>query len=345
MAWLADGGGLIMLASDPAEGTQSQIWRISYPDGEARKLTNDVNNYHGVSFATNPNRLVTVQAAYSTNLWIAPYGKAGRAIKVTSGTNIEEGQLGLSWTPDGKIVYTSTASGNWDLWIVDADGRNKQQLTAGAGGNFFPSVSPDGRYVVFASDRAGVDDIWRIDINGANLKQLTRGHNAARPYCSPDGRWVVYANRSSGQVILWKVSIDGGAPAQLTSNDKPAASPVISPDGKLLSYFGLNKQNQPVLNIIPFEGAASIKTIDIPSNVKVNINHVWTLDGRAVIYRQNIGDVSNLWMRPLDGSAPTQLTDFKSDGIPWFDLSRDGKQLAMSRSVPGGEVVLISNFR
>jgi Tol biopolymer transport system component len=345
MAWLADGSGLIMQASDPAAGPQAQLWRLSYPDGEARKLTNDLNYYNGVSLEANSNKLVTVKADYSVNIWIAPYGKAGRAIQITSGTNLEEGQLGLSWTPDGKIVYTSTASGNWDLWIVDADGSHKQQLTAGAGANFYPSVSPDGRYVVFCSDRAGAEDIWRMDINGANLKQLTNSGFAARPYCSPEGRWVVYRKGSSGHVTLWKVSIDGGEPAQLTGDDEPASTPVISPDGKLLSYLGLNKQNQPVLNIIPFEGEAIIKTLDIPTNITLNSNHVWTVDGRAVIYKKNIGDVWNLWKRPLDGRAPTQLTDFKSDGISWFDLSRDGKQFALSRSVLGGEVVQISNFR
>jgi len=218
-------------------------------------------------------------------------------------------------------------------------------LTAGPGQNIFPSVSPDSRYVVFCSDRAGAEDIWRMDINGANLKQLTSSGFATRPYCSPEGRWVVYRKGSSGQVTLWRVSIDGGEPSQLTGADNPASTPVISPDGKLLSYIGLNKQNQPVLNIIPFEGEAIIKTIDIPTNITLNSNHVWTLDGRAVIYKKNIGDVWNLWKRPLDGRAPTQLTDFKSDGISWFDLSRDGKQFALSRSVLGGEVVLISNFR
>ena len=86
-------------------------------------------------------------------------------------------------------------------------------------------------------------------------------------------------------------------------------------------------------------------TIGVPTNITLNSNHVWTLDGRAVIYKENIGDVWNLWKRPLDGGAPTQLTYFKSDGISWFDLSRDGKQFALSRSVLGGEVVQISNFR
>jgi Tol biopolymer transport system component len=182
-----------------------------------------------------------------------------------------------------------------------------------------------------------------MDINGANLKQLTRSGFAYRPYCSPDGRWVVYRRGSLGKMTLWKVSIDGGAPAQLTGDDKPAASPAISPDGKLISYIVSNEQNKPALNIIPFEGVGIIKTIEMPSTYR--LHHIWAADGRAVIYRNRIRDVSNIWKQPLDGSSPIQMTDFKSNGVSWFDLSRDGKHLVLSRGAESSEIVLISNFR
>src|SRR5262245_45738693 len=137
---------------------------------------------------------------------------------------------------------------------------------------------------------------------GANLKQLTSSRGALRPSCSLDGRWVVYRNDSSGKATLWKVSIDGGASAQLVSGDKPASNPVISPDGKLISYIVFNEQNKPALNIIPFEGGAIIKTIELLTHIKVNNHYVWALDGCAVICRYSIGDVSNLLKQPLNNS-------------------------------------------
>jgi hypothetical protein len=48
---------------------------------------------------------------------------------------------------------------------------------------------------------------------------------------------------------------------------------------------------------------------------------------------------------PLDGGPPKQLTDFKADQIFWFDFSRDGKQLALSRGTQTSDVVLIKDFR
>jgi hypothetical protein len=47
----------------------------------------------------------------------------------------------------------------------------------------------------------------------------------------------------------------------------------------------------------------------------------------------------------LDGGKPVQLTDFKTDQIFWFDFSRDGKQLALSRGTQTSDVILIRDFK
>jgi len=71
----------------------------------------------------------------------------------------------------------------------------------------------------------------------------------------------------------------------------------------------------------------------------------WLPDGRALAYVSTRGGVSNIWLQPVDGGAPTQLTDFKTDLIFSFDLSRDGKQLALSRGTENRDVILINNLR
>jgi Tol biopolymer transport system component len=68
----------------------------------------------------------------------------------------------------------------------------------------------------------------------------------------------------------------------------------------------------------------------------------WAPDSRAIVYRDTKGDVSNLWRLPLDGSPPTQFTDFKSDTIRNFSYSRDGKHIALSRGNVTRDAVLIT---
>jgi Tol biopolymer transport system component len=71
----------------------------------------------------------------------------------------------------------------------------------------------------------------------------------------------------------------------------------------------------------------------------------WTPDGRALTYIDTINGVSNIWSLPVDGGPPKQLTDFKTDQIFWFDFSRDGKQLAVSRGTQTSDVIVIRDFR
>jgi len=58
-----------------------------------------------------------------------------------------------------------------------------------------------------------------------------------------------------------------------------------------------------------------------------------------------VGGISNIWSQPIDGSAPRQLTNFKSDLIFAFDLSRDGKQIVLSRGNISNDVVLIADSK
>ncbi|HZJ47106.1 MAG TPA: hypothetical protein VFD63_25230, partial [Pyrinomonadaceae bacterium] len=71
----------------------------------------------------------------------------------------------------------------------------------------------------------------------------------------------------------------------------------------------------------------------------------WTPDGRSIIVKSDQEGVGNLWTQPIDGSAPKQITNFTSDLISYFSLSRDGKRLAISRGNSSLDVVLIKDFQ
>src|SRR6185295_553194 len=326
--WLRDGSGLVVNASEQSS-SPFQIWHISYPSGQAHKITNDANDYRGVSLTADSKILVTVQSEVFSSIWIVPQNDSRLAKQVTSGRY--DGQDWVSVTPDGRIVYSSRASGNYDLWIIDADGSNQKQLTAHAGNNDHPSVTGDGRYVVFISDRAGGRNLWRVDIDGSNPKRLTQGE-AWFPDCSIDSQWVVYTSIPDGHI--WKVPIEGGEPVRLTDYYVPG--PVVSPDGKWMA--SLWHEDPSKIAIIPFAGGQPVKLLDI-GWTRVH----WTSDGRALAYVDR-RDPSNISSQPLDGNPSRKLTDFKSDRIFSFAWSRDGKQLALARGTLTDDVILISSF-
>lgn len=359
IAWLPDGSGLIVPGSDkPA--SPPQIWHVSYPGGEARRITNDLNAYNGVSLTADAKALVTVQSDQASNIWIAGGGDASLAKRITSGVgkhgvgvfadpqggSRSDAGGGVCWTADGKIVYHSIAGGKLDIWIMNGDGTGQKQLTSDAGSSFYPSVSADGRYIVFQSDRAGNGNVWRMDSDGGNPKQLTTD-GGVFPNCSPDGKWVVYTVTTSGKNSIWKVPIDGGAPAPFPLNDlnDTATRPFFSPDGRLvaLNYLPVGSDWQLRIAAMSFETAQPAKvfpimTIDPMREIR------WTADGLGLTYIETRQGVSNLWSQPLDGGKPVQLTDFKSDLIFSWDWSRDGR-LACARGTQTSDVVLISDFR
>ncbi|MGI9166149.1 MAG: protein kinase domain-containing protein [Pyrinomonadaceae bacterium] len=350
LAWIADGRALVLGASEQESGSfdAQQIWSVSYPEGEARRVTNDLNNYTGISLTADSNRLVTVQSETSSNIWLVPNGDANRATRTTTGSGKIDGRDGLAFTPDGKIIYASKASGNLDLWMMSGDGSGQRQLTENSRINNHPAVSHDGRYIVFASDRAGASNIWRTDIDGSNARQLTSGSGEENPQCSPDGKWVVYTLLGAGKPTLWRVSIDGGAPQQLT--DKYTAAAVFSPEGNSVACFYRAEQpNSPLkLAIFPLEGGQPTRVFDAPilaEELSLVPPPRWTADGRALSYVVTGGGVSNIWLQPTNGDAPRKLTTFKSDRIFSLEWSRDGGQLLVARGTIASDVVLISNFR
>lgn len=345
VVWLADGSGLAVIGPEPGTPT-NQIWHVSYPDGEVRKITNDLNNYSQLSLTADSGALVTVQTEGASGVWVSPQGDPSRAKQISFGRY--DGQGGLSLMPNGRIVYVSRESGLNDIWIMDGDGKNQKQLTANAINNVHPWVTPDGRYIVFTSTRELLRrSIWRMDPDGGNLKRLTEGPGDILPQSSPDGRWVVFWSNRSGALRVWKVSIDGGVPVQLT--DRVMYNPTVSPDGSQIACLYPETQPNALISkiaIIPFAGGDPIKVLDLPQSYRqTNAGLRWTPDGRALTYVDTTDGVSNIWSLPLDGAKPVQLTNFKTDQIFWFNFSRDGKQLVLSRGTQTSDVILIRDFR
>ena len=344
LAWLPDKSGFLVLGVEKATFNYSnQIWRFSYPDGEARRITTDFNNYASMNLTADSGALVTVQSNKISNIWVAPNGDASRAVQIKSGGNNLEGMVGIAWTPDGRVVYGSLASGENDIWIMNADGTGQKQLTVvDAGANFQAKVTPDASYIVFTSFRNEQANIWRMDLDGSNPKQLTSGNMDWGGDISPDSRWVIYTAQRSGMSYLWKVSIDGGDAVQLM--DKYTNSPEVSPDGKwIVCSYRKDVNSTWRYAIIPFEGGEPIKVFDLLGKKG---DFRWSPDGRSLHYlRDTQGGVTNIWSFPLDDKPPKQLTDFKTEQIYNFAWSPDGKQLVLARGTTTSDVLLIKDFR
>lgn len=337
VAWLADGAGLLAAAREASGGTQ--LWHVSYPRGDVRRITGDLNDYHGVSLTADSRTLATVQYDRPSAIAFEPAKPDAGAQRVTAGMN--EGFYGMSWTPDGRLAYAAEVGGNLDVWLMGADGVSAERLTNDPQGDATPSVSPDGRLIAFVSSRGdGSQHVWLMDVDGGNQRQLTNHDMEGTPSFTPDGLWVVYAAAGSG---IWKVPAAGGGPVQIYGGR--AHTPSVSPDGSLVACFREGGEDgAAVIALLPMEGGQPVKILDPPADM-TGPAIGWTPDSRALVYVAKRGGVSNLWTLPLDGARPRPLTSFTSDLIFNFAWTRDHKQLAYARGNVAEHVVLISNFK
>jgi Tol biopolymer transport system component len=344
VGWLADGTALITSGYETGAKT-GQYYLISYAEGVSRKITNDLNDYHDLSLTADTNTLATVQEDRIANVWLAPDGAQKNLRQLTFGSFKYEGNSGISWTPDGRIVYTTLVNGVTQIWIMAADGTSQKRLSD-AGSSYVawgPAISPDGHYVVYISDRGGKQHLWRMAIDGGDLKQLTSGNGYEEyPFFSPDGRSIFYASYEGDHLSLFKISIDGGEPVRLTDGFL-SDTPNVSPDGKTIEAYYREKAGAMLkIILLPPEGGKTTKTLDVPQTIG---NFKWMPDGRSLAYLNTEKGVSNVWSLPIDGGQPRQLTDFTSGLIYWFDLDRTGKPSLFSRGTINRDVVLITGFR
>lgn len=340
VAWLRDGSGLFVNAVEKDIWDDRHLWLIEYPGGNARKVTQDLFHYgmFSLSVSNDGEKILSVSSTKICNIFVSPAGEITQANKI-SGNLLGKlpGIEGMTWTPDGKIVYGLFFDNNQAFWIMDADGSNARQLTSSGSLDRYPHVTKDNRYVVFNSTRG--EGIWRIGLDGGNLKQLTVD-GGRRPSVTPDGRWVFYGNRGEdGIVSVWKVSIDGGESVRVTY--KPSGYVSVSPDGKMFacSYNSAEgEKNQ--LAVFPINGGDPLHMFDLPPKANLSVGIRWTPDGRSLVYRDH---GPSLWQQRMTGGEPEKILEYPDEIIYSFDWSHDGKLFAVAHGEDVRDVVLISN--
>ncbi|MDQ3908345.1 MAG: protein kinase, partial [Acidobacteriota bacterium] len=212
MSWEPDGGGLLLSAREKSFlFNAAQIWRVSYPSGAARQITEGLTSYKNAGLSADARSLVTVSDDLLAGLWTVPVAQPNAATQVSTTPGTKDGYCGVAWTRDGHVLYAAKQVAKTDIWRMNADGTGQKQLTDSEEVERYLSLPRDDRYVVFDLLRVGGGSVFRADSDGGNLKQLTDGSFDAKPHVSPDGRWVAYTDVNSH---LWKVSIDGGQPVQ-----------------------------------------------------------------------------------------------------------------------------------
>ena len=345
IAWLPDGSGIVLCASDRKQ--PSQLWFVPANGKAATKITSDIAQYGGVSVSSDSKTLAAFRAENSVNLWLVPFDRPQDARALTTGLGNFFGTGGVQWLSDRDFVYTvysGESAPSFRVFNLDrGDSREILQGERVVGWNL--AVSPDHSRIAFTSDRNGTLDVWTADASGHDLRQVT--HSAAGGSCIsffPDNRSIAYVTYGKEQAV-WRTSIDADAPRRLT--DGPANTPQVSPDGnRLLCRLRTEANGLPVWQtaILPIGGAAPARFYPIPHGGGPHIFQ-WLPNGRAFAYVDSTSGAQNIWIQTVDGAPPRQLTHFDAGRIAAYRISPDGKSIVVARGDPVNDMVLIRGFR
>jgi TolB protein len=106
-----------------------------------------------------------------------------------------------AWSADGsKFAFSSSRTGNPEIWLSDASGGNLHKLTSFKGPNVGPTFNPrTGGQIAWVSGRTGEPQIYTMDIDGSNVQRITDGGYAVSPSWSPNGQLLAFSwNRKYG---------------------------------------------------------------------------------------------------------------------------------------------------
>jgi len=276
-------------------------------------------------------------------------------------TNNPDKDYSPSWSPNGKrIIFMSNRDGHahfipglftYEIYVMNADGSNPQNLTNNPADDRSPAWSPDGKRIAFMSNRDGfknaerviTHEIYVMDADGGNPQNLTNDlNNDSSPAWSPDGKRIVFSSVRDGHFEnefgitdeIYVMDADGGNPRRLTENPKNDWDPVWSPDGKRIAFASDRKGD--FVNFEIYVMAANGENEQrLTENRVDDWSPSWAPDGERITFRSERDGNGEIYVMDADGGNLQNLsnnphTDF---GPAWlnspFSVSPAGRKFMM----------------
>lgn len=211
----ADGSGQTNLSRSPATEERGPDWS---PDGQQIALA-------------------SLQGAI-LDIFVMPIHLAQPSEYSSTWANLTDDSLGgdeyPDWSPDGtRIAFHSYRDGNWEIYVMNADGTGQTRLTYNPEEDTYPAWSPDGTRLIFSSARVGYTDIYIINVDGTGLRPLTSDPAPEYdPTWSPDGSMIAFT-RAVGtdprRAHIYLMKSDGSGQKQITDTPASDWNPVWQP--------------------------------------------------------------------------------------------------------------------
>lgn len=234
-----------------------------------------------------------------------------------------------AWSPDGNhIVFSSTRSGDYEIYTLDLRDNQLRQLTDVAGRDAHPSFSPDGTRIAFQSPRGGSDThLFIMATDGGEVRQVTRREGfSGMPVWSPDGARLAYQWRSTDAGAKWQIMIVRLADGFVSEITPGSANDQVvnwSPDGETL-LFHSDRSGHNQIYTWKDEKITRLTRSPFPDQ-----SATWSPSGERIAFVSTRHAIKGVYLMDADGSGQQRVGGLALDhGLPFF--SPDGRRLLVT---------------
>jgi TolB protein len=220
-----------------------EIWAMDY-DGQNQHIVTKLGST-SLSPRISPDNTRLAFSSIGKEGWtIRMYSlELGRMVSFPGGT-AGGSNFSPAWSGDGsKLAFSSSRSGDPEIWVTDSAGGNTRKLTSFRGPDVAPTWNPKtNSQIAWVSGRTGLPQIYTMDADGANIQRMTDGGYAISPSWSPSGQFLAFSwNRKYGPGApggqdIYVMDIASKRWLQLTHDAGSNDYPSWSPDGRHLVF-------------------------------------------------------------------------------------------------------------
>lgn len=251
-----------------------------------------------------------VTSASETPLPVRTPVPTNRPTRTPVSTSLPIDIAALPISPTGKIAFQSDRDGNYEIYLMDADGNNGRNLTNNPATDSEPAWSPDGMFIAFSSDRDGNMEIYTMRSDGSEPRNLTLNPAAdGDPSWSPDGQWIAFTCERESNFDICVMRADGSELRNLTNDVALDLEPAWSPDGESIA-FRSNREGNYEIYVMDADGN---DPLNLTQNAAADGEPAWSPDGQWIAWSSDREGNYNIYRMDGSGENPRPLTNSTTD--------------------------------
>ncbi len=363
--WISRAGGVgsMALAPDREElvlaSWGGELRRVPVSGGTSRPMMGLEGR--DLAISQQGRRLAFAQQSYQTNIWKLDL-KADNGDSATPFIVSTRGDGNPAFSRDGeKIVFTSSRSGEDEIWTCNHDGTSLLQLTT-IGDCGSPRWSPDGNWIAFDHNVEGIYEIHVVGAAGGAVRRMTDSESEdGLPHWSSDGRFIYFSSNRTGESQVWKTPFgprgDDAIRSAIQVTQNGGFRPIESFDGKYLYYLKYRADRR--IWRMPVEGGEETLVSESISawwpNWDLAHDGIYFVDALELTNlhwsRMPLFTVGMKWLVRSYKFEDQNIVDvgellYRSTSGPGFGISPDGRWLLSSQhDREESDLMLVENFR